>query len=84
MTGKEFNKEFNYRKTEVKSCLTCVHARRWAFESRYSEDPTDLSAMCLEENAPRDQITIGGGSVERKYVNPFHVCDKYKKDKDVH
>ena len=83
MTTKEFDKEFKYRKAEVKCCLTCVHARRWAFEGRYSEDPSDLSAMCLEENAPMEPVTIGGMGVERKYVNPFHICDKYKKDKDV-
>lgn len=84
MTGKEFDKQFNYKKVDVKCCLTCLNARRWAFEGRYSEDPSDLVAMCLEENAPRDPITFGGGSVERKYVTPFHICDKYKKDKDVH
>ena len=83
MTTKEFNKEFKYRKSDVKCCLTCVHARRWAFESRYSEDPADLSAMCLEDNAPKESITFGDGSKERKYVNAFSVCDKYQKDKHV-
>lgn len=83
MTTKEFDKAYNYKQTVPECCLTCVHARRWAFEGRYSEDPSDLSAMCLNEDAPHEQIAFGGSSTERKYVNPFHICNCYKRDKEI-
>ena len=82
MTAKEFDKVNNFRYVAIECCLTCEHARRWGFENRYSEDPSDLSAMCLAEDAPKEPITFGS-SVERKYVNPFHICNQYKRDKEI-
>lgn len=82
MTTKEYDKAHGYKPVQVECCLTCIHARRWGFENRYSEDPSDLTAMCLSEDAPKEPITFGG-SAERKYVNPFHVCDQYNRDKEI-
>ena len=80
MTTKEYDKAHDYKKVEIKCCLTCAHSRRWAFDNRYSENPVELSAMCLSNDAPQEPILIGGHT-ERKYVDPFHVCDQYEKDK---
>lgn len=83
MNTKEFDKTNNYRHVDdLKCCLTCLNARRWGFEGSYSEDPSDLSAMCLDSDAPNDPVSFGK-SHERKYVGAFFVCDKWKKDKNI-
>lgn len=82
MTTKEFDNTHKYKAVNIECCLTCEHARRWCFEGRYSEDPSDLSAMCLAEDAP-NEAHVFGGTVERKYVNPFHICNSYKRDKAI-
>jgi len=83
MTTKEFDSSFNYKHVnDIECCLNCIHSRRWSFEGRYSEDPSDLQAMCLDKDAPSDPILFGGHT-ERKYVGAFFKCDKYSRDKNV-
>jgi len=84
MNKKEFDTAHSFKKfNELKCCLSCVHARRWSFESSYSEDPNDLTAMCLHEDAPNEIQQEGSYSRERKYVGPFGLCNGWKRDKEI-
>jgi hypothetical protein len=83
MTTKQFNDTHHYKHlNDIKCCLNCINGRRWSFETRDSEDPSDLSAMCLDEDAPHEPVNFGV-KTERKYVGAFYICDKWKKDKDI-